>query len=282
LRIKSRSFHSGTTTVSTRKRSERQTGVPMRWSFRDIDWTAIVASALVLAFGILVLVPAAFYIDHGGQPQYEHGAASTGDQSVQDIAAQGVAYYTEMLAWFTAVLAVASTAQGIFLLRAESLTRQSVKLAREEFNATHRPRVYIQDTRPNWDDSPVGINYTLINAGSAPCRIVRSILVAQVLSRFDQAENFRPADTQNDIGPMTLAPGQFVDATWLRAGPNFAVALAAADQETMSGQVVHFAGCIVYEDAAGLLRRMVFRRSYDPETRRFKTWRNDPEFEWTD
>jgi hypothetical protein len=84
------------------------------------------------------------------------------NKTTQDIAAEIVAYYTKVLAWFTGVLALASIGQGFMLLRADKTTRisadaaaESVKLARAEFIATHRPKITIHTAELRRDVSRV-------------------------------------------------------------------------------------------------------------------------------
>src|SRR5579872_6810470 len=57
-----------------------------------------------------------------------------------DAAAEAVAKYTEVLAWFTAVLAIASAVQGLLILN-------QYRLSRTEFMFVHRPRLIVRDVR---------------------------------------------------------------------------------------------------------------------------------------
>jgi hypothetical protein len=66
-------------------------------------------------------------------------AHTTENKTSQDIAAEIIAYYTKVLAWFTAVLAFASIGQGVMLLRADKITRRAADAAKE--SADHIPRV---------------------------------------------------------------------------------------------------------------------------------------------
>jgi hypothetical protein len=69
----------------------------------------------------------------------ESAAHAAENKTTQDIAAEIVAYYTKVLAWFTGVLALASIGQGFMLLRTDKITRRAADAAKE--SADHIPRV---------------------------------------------------------------------------------------------------------------------------------------------
>src|ERR1700739_3949928 len=97
---------------------------------RDIDWRAIFGSALVLAFCLLVLVPAT----GGNQNPGHYSAADQYDKEQAKVVAperadDRVATYTLWLTVFTALLVLVSAVQGYLILRAEKLTRQSLRVS---------------------------------------------------------------------------------------------------------------------------------------------------------
>jgi hypothetical protein len=51
------------------------------------------------------------------------------NEEIKSIATETVAYYTEMLAWFTGVLAIVSIVQGIFLYKADKTTAKAANAA---------------------------------------------------------------------------------------------------------------------------------------------------------
>src|SRR6478752_10589125 len=96
----------------------------LNW-LRSIDWRSLAASALFL--GAVVLAIHALGIDSPPyQENYPASEEEPAQESVQDIAAETVAHYTKMLAWFTAVLAIGSLAQNYFLLRADQTARMTL------------------------------------------------------------------------------------------------------------------------------------------------------------
>jgi hypothetical protein len=85
-------------------------------------------------------------------------------ESIQDIAAETVAKYTEVLAWFTGILALVSFVQGIALYK-------SIELGRQEFAATHRPKIFVQSIFMQFPgksrDNLATISFVCINGGDA-------------------------------------------------------------------------------------------------------------------
>src|SRR5579863_5915527 len=63
---------------------------------------------------------------------YDHRpAAAPKPESIQDISAETVAHYTEVLAWFTGILAAVSIFQGFVLYRSDKSVRRSADAAFE-------------------------------------------------------------------------------------------------------------------------------------------------------
>jgi hypothetical protein len=97
------------------------------------------------------------------QPHQKQQTASAEEptkESVQDIAAQAVAKYTEVLAWFTVVLAAVGLGQGCLIF-------WQGRLARREFISTHRPKLIVRQfqldaPRPN---QPITVHFSIINVG---------------------------------------------------------------------------------------------------------------------
>ena len=171
-----------------------------RW-LRGIEWAAIVGSALALAFGMLVIVPATLL----HQPSTLARSGCITHECREDMAADTLARYTEILALFTGVLAIASIAQGYFLIRAERLTRSSVEIARNESIASHRAWLSIRDLKitsmhlvvgPQVNRSSLWIEATfnIRNSGSSPalnCNVSRKMWIV--------SPNISPADEITEI-----------------------------------------------------------------------------------
>jgi len=134
-------------------------------------------------------------------------------ESRQDAAAETVAYYTQVLAWFTGVLALATLVQGAFLYRADiaakrsadasrtdtersmdlaekrfllegrraDTTEKQIGILRTQFFAEHRPKLEIKFVRFLRSDefgvpseAPVGAEFIVINTGTSEANVIGS------------------------------------------------------------------------------------------------------------
>jgi hypothetical protein len=92
----------------------------------------------------------------------KNAAHATENKTTQDISAEIVAYYTKVLAWFTAILAFASMGQGLMLLRADKVTRRAADAAKEA--AEHIPKV----ERAYLSGGGIGSFRSVTGGGSTP------------------------------------------------------------------------------------------------------------------
>ena len=209
-------------------------------------------SAAILILLVVVAAVSFWFLEQ--QPAISEAA----QQSTQAIAVETVAYYTKVLAWFTAVLAVVSFAQGYLLNR-------QIELARNEFGASYPPELVMRDVR--WDSIEKGeeaISFTLINKGRSPCRIVESIF------RFRSSLNLQEAfDTAgaNVLGPLTLKAGEFRFLTSQMISEGEKLAAEAAKRVIFADH--YFRGVIIYEDDKGVRRRWVILRKCEEGTMHF-------------
>jgi hypothetical protein len=122
-------------------------------------WLAIAVAALMLLPVISLAAPSVPPPTPRAPNQLIEASSATNPspETVADRSAATVAKYTVVLAWFTGVLAFVGMIQGgLFLWQ--------IWLAREEFVATHRPRVVLQriDT---FDRNIGGLAIVVANAG---------------------------------------------------------------------------------------------------------------------
>src|SRR5580658_9626305 len=118
--------------------------------------------------------------------QYKDAAYSAGHESIQDISAEIIAYYTKVLAWFTAILAIVSIGQGFLLHKADVTARKSAEAAKSSADAAtksagvaeqaliglERPYIFLDTPKPvsNIRKPGIGncIEFTLRNYGRSP------------------------------------------------------------------------------------------------------------------
>jgi len=180
-------------------------------------------------------------------------------ESVADVAAKTVAYYTKVLAWFTAVLA------GVGLLEG-GLIGWQVWMARREFNATHRPKIILRDVSYIVEGGENVILYSLVNCGDADGTIIESWILAEWPTPGRAVRNLT-SNGHNDLGTLHLAPGEDLQLRYV-VPADLGVYFAAIGITTEVA-ALHFAGAVRYEDSAGCRRRSVFRRWCDPKTEGF-------------
>jgi len=182
---------------------------------------------------------------------------------------------TLVIAFFTVVLAFVGWRQA-------KLTRQAIALARDEFNATNRPELFVRDVHASSEGDRTGIAYTVVNRGKAPCNITRSALVAEVVDTGKLAVNLRPTGKRNDVGAIALAPGQTYEGIFSNVTEafEFGFFIESNKSHDFVGEL-HFAGAIEYTDASQIVRRVVFRRRFEHASQRFVET-GDPETNYSD
>lgn len=177
---------------------------------------------------------------------------------------------TVFIALFTIVLARVSRTQA-------RLTNAALKLARDEFDATHRPHLVIRDLfrREN------AITYLLVNIGDAPGTIVESRIVAEFVPLKEQ-NHIPPLRSagHDDLGRLSFEVGEAKELLYeVPPDLDFNSGFKQAIRGQPSGQI-YFGGTIVYSDRRGQRRRTLFRRSWNAAVQRFGYLRDgDLEYE---
>jgi hypothetical protein len=201
-----------------------------------------------------------------------------------------VATFDDPVATFTFVLAIVT----LCLLGANLLlwlsTRGALKLARDEFNATHRPKIVLRQAVPIDDDDGPALLYTLVNIGDAPATIDESWVLAEFYCR--PTPRALRAAGHDDLGKTVFASGEARDFSLPIGEPVMALIMGLnieAEHRQALGPIVnldafgdlYFAGAINYLDAAGNKRTSVFRRYWDRQRRGFFRSEN-PDQEYAD
>jgi hypothetical protein len=184
---------------------------------------------------------------------------------------------TIVLAILTLVLAVST----VFLWLA---TRGTLKLARAEFNASHRPKLIVRELmllRGAGLEPTADVRYVIANIGDGPAEIVESYLICQLVSDGTLSP-LQPIEGANPIGRETINPGAHI---FREETSNFSHrSIAINYMKSQHGQIhdhFFFRGFIIYQDRMGIRRRTAFSRAYDPEARRFRL-SDDPDYEYAD
>jgi hypothetical protein len=169
-----------------------------------------------------------------------------------------------------------SLAFQAFLDRATDLKNvgQQIQLARNEFLATHRPKVIVREVYLDGDQ----IWFRLVNVGDTPATIAESSVTAEIVT---SKAGLRPllSTGKNDLGTVTLAAGELRELSYRPHGDlGFSFASQMGDRKvSMFIGDRYFTGTVIYVDEIGIRRRSVFRRKWQAGERRFV--RLDPEEE---
>jgi hypothetical protein len=174
-----------------------------------------------------------------------------------------VAFYTFVLSIFTALLAVISAVQIAFLFRADKTARMaaeaargSLKIAHDEFNITHRPKLHVRLIRlDRIDGTQLRIHYTVVNIGE-----MRAFLKLHEITLCLQPANIQQGAF---VECPELAEGESV-IFWVPVKFDYDVGwnLAVDGEIKIRGRIEH-------EDATGITRRTGFFRTYDHELGHF-------------
>lgn len=284
--------------------------------FRPWQVAAAVA-VIVLAFGIGTHTTEV--LQH--RSSYVQNTAKQGrPETIQDASAETVANYTEVLAWFTGVLALVSACQIYFLIRSdkraaeasEQAGKQFAMLAqqvdtmekqkgilREQFFAEHRPRLVLKDVYFSSAGDFNEVTFEFANVGGGTAIVTGGFIAFDFISDPRQFKNsdgrsLAPLDKRGfaDGRPWPFAI-RLDDKTqrglrYLITPPTYDVQTSVAVHEDPSAKPIgpfYFFGIVYYTDGRGeefgVTRASVFRRVWRPDTRSFHRT-GDPDHEYAD
>ena len=177
------------------------------------------------------------------------------------------------LVYITGALVAATIGLMCYTARLWRETQESVRLAREEFISTHRPKIILRDAicTDNEIGNQIVVSYTLVNIGETRARIV--LWGAEVQLITDEAFDLPQAPPMAEgwhegFGGAVLEPGEE------RTGKHYSVCRWRTDdgsrhayEEQRRG--LFFCGHLVYEDDRNIRRHTAFWRKYDLTTSRF-------------
>jgi hypothetical protein len=192
---------------------------------------------------------------------------------------QGLARITDWTpeAWTaacTAILALATLGLAI-------ATRYQVRLARDEFAATHRPRLRIRSAQLTYievDQVPQG-RLTIVNVGDSAATITE--LFADIACRIGRAFGEGRPNLRNPQGIVrkVLNRGEHAEFFIISSDRIFPQDYQRHKFGQESGTCI--VGKVTYADANGVIRATGFFRSYD-RAREYCVRDNEPDYEYED
>lgn len=202
-------------------------------------------------------------------------APTTTKESVQDAAAETVAVYTEVLAWFTGVLAIVGGSQGYLLYR-------QIRLARDEFHATHRPRIRVRRiVFDGYGPNALGPAFiSVVNVGEGRAQITGTAGGFYLRSSDGRWESGRPAFDKFGVPPEpVIAAGQLV--SWM-VSPTRNISVGEYGELATGGSRLWLVGEIRYRDDAGITRQTGFAWVCDRRTKEFSTQKDEESYNYED
>lgn len=201
---------------------------------------------------------------------------------------------TVFIAWFTYQLRAATVGlkdstnrlweagekQIAFVGEQLDLAKKQHSLAREEYFATHRPRVAVR--RMNMvpvSGQPTTLSFTMVNTGEAAishCFWNAQILLLSEVGVVHGTIFYQTEEMDRYDAPLSVGEG-------LTRGLKATVTFEPAQLIDLANRniIVHVVGYVAYTDTLDVTRRTGFFRYYDPGRRRFRPV-DDPEYEYED
>ena len=232
-------------------------------------WFAEILIGVYLTIGVLATgigLAQSLFALQTNESAYDHQSGQAAEQPTEEIsgaewtAEERIADFTFWLTAFTFVLGV-----GTLFLWWE--TRKSGRLAREEFIATHRPRIAVRFIQ-EWsrDEGHDSVNVVIVNTGETTATVegIGSDLARRNRKTLDWVAPGLRASVANSepIEPFKLAGGEA--HSWnVAARTRWGLADAFGDVELCA------VGQIFYRDDNGVMRETGFFRIYDEAAKRF-------------
>ncbi len=187
---------------------------------------------------------------------------------------------------FTFGLIVVGVITAIVLVVQSFLILRQVNLSRNEFNATHFPRIAVRRLQLRWSDGQKGINFVVANIGDGPAQHIRGNLNIRVT----------PSTNRNEIEQESLPPygHELIDLSAQIGKPSLharqrafvfldltnRISQEAMERINAGTDVLFFFGFVDYVDATGVRRDTGFFRTYNQMYKNFYAKKDDPDFEW--
>jgi hypothetical protein len=132
---------------------------------------------------------------------------------------------------------------------AAEAARDGVKVARDEFNATHRPKLRVRCMKPNPFGNPVEVQYAIVNVGETPAIIKRHEITL--------------CKAKETLQGVSLECPQLERGESRTFGTNFDAQFEYGWGIAADSSILTIQGIVEYEDKVGILRRTGFLRIYD-------------------
>jgi len=161
----------------------------------------------------------------------------------------------------TIVIAAFTVALAISTKKLWVSTEKSIDLGRDEFNATHRPKIIVHTFEVSLDAGTgyIGAIYTYVNAGESDATIkeIGGIMFMSDGLRAGIQITMKPLKKVLKVGERTT---RSIDSEILNSNVTIASMRTGRGQPSRRLMCI---GCIRYADAKGVKRETGFCRTYD-------------------
>ena len=186
-------------------------------------------------------------------------------------------------AWFTLGLVITGIVGAAVVAWQSFLLRQQVRVARQEFIATHRPKLVIRQisnlgTFERDNMTWMNVECMIANVGDSDGDMIDSSYGIE----FSEGKEFGPFPTA-PFNKHKFQPGGQLLTRIVSVMDDAAAAGLAHLEESKgsSGRTLYFRGSLLYADSNGVARRTFFLRRYDYASKRF--WPTmDPDYDEAD
>jgi hypothetical protein len=163
---------------------------------------------------------------------------------------------TVFIAVFTLTLWLATGRQARLTTKAIALTQETITLTRQDFLATHGPRLILREAfslLTDWRESKIVVTYTITNVGASDCWITNCRLGVELVTGTKYPQFVITAENLfRDIVPYIgrIAAGESKTLDYIDPEQTWDANHRRAD---WSGEAagVHFAGFVTYIDSPG-------------------------------
>jgi len=175
----------------------------------------------------------------------------------------------------TLLIAIFTLTLWLSTSRMAQLTDETIRLAREEFISTHRPKLIVRMVYFDGEDRSV--KYEVANIGG----VDGTLTTAHGAIHFEFLPHQVSYNSTPNIYPIVIPAGMHHEFT--QSIGNKVTELF--DHATVDGveMIAYFIGCIYYTGPLGAPRRTAFCRRYNTEKQRFTLMDDvDPDYEHAD
>ena len=258
------------------------------------DWLFVLALAAFCVFWFLAQtgrLPLPVSSQH--QQSEETKSSNTLPESTQDIAAETVAHYTEVLAWVTVCLVVVGFLQVVLLFRTNKTAREGLKisdkqarisesqteLTRLQYFSAHRPAIVphsFEPTHTGTADEKIAVQITYFNKGASLAKVIE---IGAKITRLDLPPQAGLALPVISIRPKETASGsrgQFLVESDFHVAPEIVHKRLGPHE---SDPRIFCIGRVIYADKIGRKHETGFCRVFCTEPERWEKTDN-PEYEY--